>query len=224
MSGGIVHCEGGVTLLGGGASDPGDVHEALTIAPCLVAADGGGDRALALGLVPEAVLGDLDSLSPAGRARLGARVHHIPEQDSTDFGKCLTHVRARFYLGLGFTGLRLDHTLAALSEIAARPGQVVALIAEDEVIFRAPPRLALDLPPGTRLSLYPMGPARGGATGLRWPLDGLDFTPAGRVGTSNEVTGPVAMDITGPMLVLVPKPHLRAVLRALVPTQAARGG
>lgn len=223
MSGGIVHCKGGVTLLGGGASDPVDVHEALTIAPALVAADGGGDRALALGLVPQAVLGDLDSLSPGARARLGARVHHIPEQDSTDFGKCLSHVRARFYLGLGFTGLRLDHTLAALSEIAARPDQVVALIAEDEVIFRAPPRLQLDLPEGTRFSLYPMGPATGRATGLRWPLEGLDFTPAGRVGTSNEVTGPVEMQITGPMLVLLPKPHLRAVLHALVPPPPARG-
>lgn len=223
MSGGIVHCESGVTLLGGGLSDPVDVHDALTIAPSLVAADGGGDRALALGLMPQAVLGDLDSLSPGARARLGPRVHHIPEQDSTDFGKCLTHVRAAFYLGLGFTGLRLDHTLAALSEIAARPDQVVALIAEDEVIFRAPPRLQLDLPPGTRFSLYPMGPATGRATGLRWPLEGLDFTPAGRVGTSNEVTGPVEMELTGPMLVLLPKPHLRAVLHALVPMPPALG-
>lgn len=214
MAGEIVHHSGGVTLLGGGAVAEADVHAALTIAPVLVAADGGGDAALALGLSPEAVIGDLDSLSASARARLGARVHPIPEQDSTDFGKCLRAVAARFYLCLGFTGQRLDHTLAALSELAARPDQRIFLIAEEEVIFRAPPRLALDLPPGTRFSLYPMGPASGRSAGLRWPINGLTFTPAGRVGTSNEVTGPVVLELTGPILVLLPKPHLGAVLAA----------
>lgn len=214
MTGEIVHCEDGVTLLGAGAVAQADVHDALTIATTLIAADGGGDRALEMGLVPHAVIGDLDSLSAAAKARLGARVHPVPEQDSTDFGKCLRLVRAEFYLCLGFTGLRLDHTLAALSELAQRPGQRVFLIAEDEVIFLAPPRLRLDLPLGTRLSLYPMGAASGRSEGLRWPIDGLAFAPAGRVGTSNEVTGPVTLEVTGPMLVLVPKPHLRALLAA----------
>lgn len=215
MSGGIVQCEGGVTLLGGGWVSPADVAQALTIAPTLVAADGGGDRALALGLSPAAVIGDIDSLSPQGRAALGPRVHRIPEQDSTDFGKCLAHVQARFYLGLGFTGLRLDHTLAALTEVAARPGQTILLMAEEEVIFRAPAELRLDLPPGARFSLYPMGPARGRSSGLRWPIDGIGFAPGGRIGTSNEVTGPVWLEISGPMLVLLAKAHLGAVLHGL---------
>lgn len=167
--------------------------------------------------MPQAVIGDMDSLSEAGRAAFADRLRVIPEQDSTDFGKCLRYVQADFYLCLGFTGMRLDHTLAALSEIAARPAQKIVLIAEDEAIFLAPPQLRLDLPQGTRLSLYPMGPATGHATGLRWPIEGLSFTPAGRVGTSNAVTGPVAMEITGPMLVMVPKAHLAAVLVGLLP-------
>ena len=224
MAGEIVHHIGGVTLLGGGWVDPADVAMALTIAPDLVAADGGGDRALALGLMPRAVIGDLDSLSAAGRAALADRLQLIAEQDSTDFGKCLAQVRADFYLGLGFTGLRLDHTLAALVALVAHPGQIVVLLAEDEVIFCAPARLRLDLPAGTRLSLFPMGAASGVSRGLRWPIDGLDFSPQQRIGTSNEVsTGPVELEITGPMLVLVPKPHLRAVLHALLPPPAARG-
>lgn len=219
----IVHCEAGVTLLGGGITTPEDVAISLTIAPVLVAADGGADRALALGLRPAAVIGDLDSLSAAGRAALADRLHPVAEQDSTDFGKCLQFVAARFYLGLGFTGLRLDHTLAALTELTARPDQIVILIAEDEVIFRAPPRLCLDLPPGTRLSLHPMGAASGRSVGLRWPIDGLHFAPEIRTGTSNEVTGPVTIETDGPMLVLVPKDQIRPVLAALLPPDV-RGG
>ena len=212
----IVQYRGGETLLGGGAVEAGDQHAALALAPALVAADGGGDRALAFGLMPEAVIGDMDSLSPAGAAAIGpARLHRIAEQDSTDFGKCLTHVGARFFIGLGFTGLRLDHTLAALSDLAQRPDRAVVLISEDELIFRAPPEIALDLPLGERLSLFPFGPASGTAEGLRWPIEGLAFDPAGRVGTSNEALGPVTLEISGAALVLLPKAALRAALCGL---------
>jgi thiamine pyrophosphokinase len=121
--------------------------------------------------------------------------------------------------------------------VAARPGQTVVLLAEDEVIFRAPPRLVLDLAAGTRVSLFPMGACTGRSTGLRWPIDGLNFAPGGRIGTSNEVaaaaeaagpeggpdSGPVVLEIDGPMLVLLPKAHLAAVLSALLPP-SARGG
>ena len=211
----IVHSEGGVTLLGGGWVSPADLAQALTLAPCLVAADGGADRALDLGLVPEAVIGDMDSLSARGHAAFSGRLYPMAEQDSTDFGKCLSHVQAGFYLGLGFTGLRLDHSLAALNELARRPAQRIVLLAEEEVIFRAPPHLRLHLPPGSRLSLYPMGAAPGRSAGLRWPIDGIAFGPEGRIGTSNEVTGPVTLEISGPMLVLLPKAYLGAALAAL---------
>ncbi len=221
MTGLIIHQSGGVVLLGGGAVAEADVHAALTIAPVLVAADGGGDRALAMGLVPDAVIGDMDSLSAEGRAALGSRVHEIAEQDSTDFGKCLMHVAADFYLGLGFTGLRLDHTLATLAYVAARPDLRVILLAEEEVIFRAPARLDLDLPLGMRFSLFPFGTVTGRSEGLRWPIAGITFTPSGRVGTSNEVSGPVTLEIEGPMLVMVPRAALSAVLDALLPAGSA---
>jgi thiamine pyrophosphokinase len=205
----------GVTLVGGGTLEAGDLRHALTLAPHLIAADGGGDRLLAEGQMPEAVIGDLDSLSEAARARLGARVHGVAEQDSTDFGKCLRLVAAPFYLGLGFTGMRIDHTLAAFSEIAQRDQRVI-LIAEDEVIFRAPPRFALDLPEGERVSIFPFGRVTGRSTGLRWPIDGLLLEPAGRVGTSNAATGPIALSLSGPALLLLPKRWLPQVLGALL--------
>ncbi len=216
MIGGIVHSQLGVTLLGGGQSSASDVNEALTIAPVLVAADGGADRALALGHMPRAVIGDFDSISDEARGVIAPdRLHPIPEQDSTDFGKCLAHVRAPFYLALGFAGRRLDHTLSAFATLAACPAQRVVMIGDDDVVFLAPPDLELDLPGGTRLSLFPMGPVEGASVGLRWPIDGIAFAPSGRIGTSNEVTGPVRLSLAGPMLVLVPRFCLRPALHGL---------
>lgn len=206
----------GVTVIGGGAVDAADLVAALAVAPVLVAADGGADRALALGRAPDWVIGDLDSISDAARASVAPeRLLHVAEQDSTDFAKSLGRIDAPLVMAVGFAGLRLDHTLAALT-VMVRPGAPrVVMLAPDDVVLVCPPRLGLDLAPGTRVSLYPMGPARGASTGLEWPIDGLDFAPGGRVGTSNRAMGPVVLSIEGPMLLMLPRDCLGAVLTAL---------
>lgn len=213
----VLTAAGGVTLVGGGAVTPADWAEALPLAPVVVAADSGADAALAAGQVPAAVIGDFDSISDAACAAIPAgRLHRIDEQDSTDFEKCLTRIAAPFIVAIGFAGPRLDHTLAALTVMARVPGPPVLLLAEADVAFVAPPRLSLPLAAGTRVSLWPMGPVRGTGNGLRWPIEGIGFAPAGRVGTSNEATGPVTLALDGPMLVLLPRACLRTALGALL--------
>lgn len=205
-----------VTLIGGGAVAAEDAAQALARAPVVMAADGGAATALALGLMPEAVVGDMDSLPDAARAAIAPdRLHRIAEQLTTDFEKCLTRVAAPFVIGIGFAGDRSDHLLAALNVLVRVRVPPCLLLAGGDVIFAAPDRLALDLPPGTRLSLFPMGRVTGASRGLRWPLDGLALDPAGQVGTSNEATGPVALELTGPCLVILPRAHLDAALAGL---------
>lgn len=205
-----------VTLIGGAPLDPDDLTQALALAPVVAAADGGADTALANGLVPQAVWGDFDSISEHARTQIPPEsLHRVSEQDSTDFEKCLARIRAPLVIGLGFSGARQDHFLAALSTLARRIGPPVILLAGDDIITLAPPQIALDLAPDTRLSLFPMAAASGRATGLQWPIDGLDFAPDGRVGTSNRATGPVTLRIDGPMLLILPRaqlPHLVAAL------------
>lgn len=232
----IVQSLTGVTLVGGGPAAPVLLRHALSLAPRLVAADGGANRALAAGLEPEAVLGDLDSISPAARARLpAASVHHIPEQETTDFDKALRHVEAPFTLAVGFTGARLDHALAVLNALARHPERRCLLLSAQDVSFLAPPELRLRLAPRTRLSLFPLAPVTGRSTGLRWPIDGLAFAPDARIGTSNEVTAPeVQLSFSAPaMLVILPRRALAAAIGSLVPGWApgaagapapARGG
>lgn len=213
----VLTAAGGVTLVGGGAATPADWAEALPLAPMVAAADSGADAALAAGQVPAAVIGDFDSISAAARAAIPPeRLHRIAEQDSTDFEKCLTRIAAPFIVAIGFAGPRLDHTLAALTVMARVPGPPVLLLAEEDVAFLAPPRLSLPLAAGTRVSLWPLGPVCGTGTGLRWPIEGIGFAPAGRVGTSNEATDPVTLALDGPMLVLLPRACLRTALGALL--------
>ena len=48
----LVISDRGVTVIGGGATTPYDLQTALAVAPTLVAADGGADRALPWGSRP----------------------------------------------------------------------------------------------------------------------------------------------------------------------------
>ena len=219
MSGAILRAGGGVTLVGGAEPPAGLLDRALARAPRLVAADGGADRALAAGHVPELTVGDLDSLSPAGRATLEPRsIHHIPEQETTDFDKALRSVAAPFVLAVGFTGGRLDHTLGAFNVLARHPGRACVLLEAGDLCFLAPPEMALRLAPGTRLSLFPMGPVTGRSSGLHWPLEGIDFAPGAMTGLSNRVSAPeVRLSFSAPrMLVLLPLEALDAALAGLV--------
>lgn len=217
----VVSAKAGVTMVAGGPVSRGTLRGALARAPILVAADGGADRALALGAVPEAVIGDMDSLSAGARVRLADVLHEVSEQETTDFDKVLRLVDAPFLLALGVLGGRADHAMAALSSLLAARFPVLALSAED-VVFAAPPRLSLRLVPGDRLSLYPLLPVRGESRGLVWPIAGLAFSAGGRIGTSNRVAeGPVDLSFDGPgMLVILPRRRLDAALTALRPDGA----
>lgn len=205
-----------VTLIGGGLLSTADLAQALPLAPVVVAADGGADAALAHGLMPAAVWGDFDSLSQTARQAIPAQnLHHIAEQDSTDFEKCLSRIRAPLVLALGFSGARQDHFLAALTTLARHVGPPTILLAGDDAITLCPPRIALDLLPGTRLSLYPMGEATGRSTGLAWPIDGLTFAPDLRTGTSNRSTGLVTLTMQGSMLLILPRTQLGVLAHSL---------
>ena len=218
----IVHANDPVTLVGGAPTDAETLSLALSLAPRLVAADSGAAAALAQGHVPEAVIGDMDSLSEADSALLPQeRIHRIAEQDSTDFDKCLASIRAPLIVGLGFTGARLDHQMAAFNTLVRHPRQRCILIGAQEIILLAPPALRLDPDKGAVLSLFPMGAVEGLSDGLQWPLRGLNFAPDGQVGTSNAATGPVHLTITAPkMLVMLPVDRLDIVVTALTESAA----
>lgn len=216
----LVRSDTGLTLLGGGELGTTDLADALSRAPGLVAADGGAKAALEAGHLPRAVIGDMDSLAPQDQARLPPGVlHPVPEQDSTDFDKVTARIAAPFALGVGFLGLRADHQLANFNTLVRLRALPCLLIGPEDVIFAAPPRLTLALPPGSRVSLFPLAPVSGRSQGLEWPIEGLAMRPDGSHGTSNRVAGgaagvALAFDAPG-MLVILPRASLDPALTAL---------
>ncbi len=212
-----VHAPNGVLLVGGGNPNPADLVGIVAKAPYLAAADGGADHCLEAGLTPQVVIGDLDSVSPEVRTTLAPETFiEYEDQDLTDFEKCLRVIDAPFIVAVGFTEGRLDHTLANFAILARRIGPPTVLLGVEDLAFAAPRNIKLDLPIGSRLSLFPMQPMRGTSKGLRWLIDGLTIEPLGRLGTSNEVTGPVELSFEEEgTIVLIPREHLDRSLAAL---------
>ena len=160
----------------------------------VIAADGGLRHTDRLGIVPDAVLGDFDSL---GYTPSGANVFPV-EKDDTDAmlaakrGLCLGFREFLFYGSLD--GPRLDHTVANfqmllyLAEHGAR-GTLVGLRQKVTLIQNG----ALRFPAGMRgnLSVFAMGGNAEGVTlrGLYYPLENGRLTPAFPLGVSNHFTG-----------------------------------
>ncbi|MBN2759553.1 MAG: thiamine diphosphokinase [Rhodobacteraceae bacterium] len=214
----IFQTQSGVTLAGGAGFDLPTLKEALALAPDLLAADGGANHLDDFGHAPLAVIGDLDSIRPALRERLGARVHHIPEQDSTDLDKCLRSVDAPFVLCVGFLGARLDHTVSAMTALVRHGRARALLIGPEDICLLAPPELHLPLAKGARVSLFPMGPVTGQSSGLEWPIDGIAFSPDHRIGTLNRMAGAeLRLSVSAPrMLLMLERATLGLVLPALL--------
>lgn len=219
-----------VILIGGASLPEGQVNHALRLARIVVAADGGADAALAHGITPQAVIGDFDSISQSARAAIPETAQFPdPDQDTTDFEKCLGAIAAPLILGLGFCGDRMDHQLAACTALARHPWQRCILLGARDLMFLCPPSLNLPLPEGCRVSLFPMGAVEGVSQGLKWPIGGLNLAPDGRIATSNAALGPVHLVVTAPkMLVILPLEMLDITMAALRATiahwpDAARG-
>ncbi|WP_439523057.1 thiamine diphosphokinase [Marivita sp.] len=218
MNHAIVFSDEPVLLVGGATGDNTQLLQLLTEVHTVVAADSGADWLRAVGRLPDALIGDLDSVSQETRAAMPpGTVYHISEQDSTDFDKALRSIAAPLIIGIGFLGGQVDHLLAAMTVLARYPDRAIVLVGDHDVVAHVPPRLHLPLAAGTRVSLYPMRPVEGVSTGLCWPIDGIALSPGTRVSTSNRADGPVSLTVQDSgLLVILPVSERDVVQQALV--------
>lgn len=162
----------------------------------VIAADGGADHALRLGLRIDLAVGDFDSVSPDGLSALesaGVRLErHRVDKDATDLELALdaaAALRPRSIVVVGGAGGRLDHVLGELSLFASRAYRGVeldALLGPATVhVVRTERRLTGRV--GELVSLLALhGPASGIVTGgLAYPLQSETLAPGSTRGLSN---------------------------------------
>jgi thiamine pyrophosphokinase len=205
-----------VTILGGAGFSSNDLDQCLQLAPKLISADGGVNRVKNKELIPDFIIGDLDSLKTKNKwNKLGVEIINISEQDTTDFEKCLYTVNSQLYLCLGFVGRRVDHFLSACSSIVKYHQKNIILVGSHDIIFHVPKLMEITLPVNTRLSLFPIKEVKGlSSKGLKWAINGIIFDPARRIGTANQTCSPkVNLELSdNGMLMILPKSCLKTIV------------
>ena len=204
-----------VFLVGDGELSEQQFRSLYSDAHPLIAADGGANVLHDFSVLPYAVIGDMDSLRDRDFFERESRVVHIEEQDSTDLEKCLNEVEAPLYLALGFIGKRFDHTLEILHVMEKYAHKQIVFFSKEDVIVRLPKSFRVQLPLGTRFSLYPLKrTVLLSSEGLKYPLDGLTMEQGQMIGTSNETTEThVHIEQTEEGLIaIVPIEHVSALL------------
>lgn len=168
----------------------------------VIAADSGLDQAFLLGITPDLVVGDMDSVSSDSlqRAVAGgiAIERHPVAKDATDLELAIAAAeRDRFAHAtiIGGTGGRLAHTLAnALLLLEERDIRLDWKTSRATIVpIRSGESHSYNRDDGPLLSVLAVGGNAGCTSrGLRWPLDGISLAPGSTRGISNEITEPQA--------------------------------
>lgn len=181
-----------VVVANGELPSPGLAAEVCRGVDLVVAADGGYSKARSLGLTPDAVVGDLDSIGGDGRPSLGrTAVVHRPSPYETDLEKAVAYTLeqgATEIAILAAGGGRYDHAIANLSVLRRFRGAAhIELLDDRFAVSLVDGETEFVAEAGTVVSLVAIGPCEGVRTrGLRWDLEGvtLEF---GTLGVHNVV-------------------------------------
>ena len=179
------------------AAGPGTVPRVtIPSGAVVVAADGGVELALKLGVAVDVVVGDLDSIASGSLETLersGVRIERHPqEKDATDLALALDAALGlgpRRILLVGAAGGRLDHLLGELLLLGAEDYADVEIDAQlgAAMVHVVRGERSLVGTPGELVSLHALhGPAVGVVTeGLLYPLRGETLAAGSSRGISN---------------------------------------
>jgi thiamine pyrophosphokinase len=173
-----------IVFANGGLTVTSEVLSTIHCADLIIAADGGADYCLELGVTPQVVIGDLDSLTPSKLDTLieiGSEiVRHPTRKDSTDLELALEHALltgADEISILGALGKRWDQTLANLilpAKDSFSHVQIRLIDGHQELFLIQPGQVAkIKGQAGDIVSLVPLLGDTGGVTtgGLEYPLE-----------------------------------------------------
>ena len=183
-------------------------------ADLIVAADSGLRHAAALGVSPDIVVGDFDSVTQEVLAEYPdlPRLEHPPEKDLLDLELALNYAQERGaenYLIVGGLGDRFDQSLAAVLIAArwAREGFDVSLDSGERAVYllAGEEEVRLELPPRQRFSLLSLvETSTVSLEGAKYPLQGYELPFGVGRGVSNEVSqAPLRVTLAGGLVALI---------------------
>lgn len=178
-------------IVGGGEYPTAELPlQIINDTPYIVCCDGAADSFIATGAIPDAIVGDGDSISAENRGKFGHLLHIISEQESNDQTKavrfCAEQGKKRIAI-VGATGKREDHTIGNISLLIeyARAGMEIYSFTDYGVFIPCKGVTIHSCRKGQQVSIFSITSTNMSAEGLLYPI--YDFTNWWQ-GTLNECT------------------------------------
>lgn len=175
----------------------------------LIVLDGAASWVLEQKIVPDLVIGDMDSFLNKPQ---GLIIHQDFDQETNDLEKALGYCvknGLREITILGAFGHRIDHFLTNIAVLARFAHLNIAMVSDDQIAFICPLNgISLSLPKGSYISLFPIGESVGPVLtkGLKYPLQNEILSITTRLGTLNRMEKDEALIQceNGSLLVIAP--------------------
>jgi len=194
-------------IANGETPEAGLVRSLLDAGRLVICADGGANAARILGIRPDVIVGDLDSVLPETLTHLrGVAIHEDRDENATDLEKAVVWAIGQACEEItivGALGRRLDHTVGNLGVLPKFHKQAVIRVVDalGELTYVGR-QYEFAARPGDIVSLVPLNRCTGiTTTGLRYALRGEALELGTRDGTSNVV-------VSSPVVVRVERGHL----------------
>ena len=162
----------------------------------LICANGGADSALKMKLVPDVIVGDLESISTKSLKEFStvSKIIRLKRQNDTDVEKCLKYAISKNFneaLLLGVTGNRLDHTFCNLGIVLKFFSQInLSLIAENSYLKPYKGNVTIKTVADETVSLYGFNvKTKITSKGLKYQLKHVALPFGQRESTSNIAKG-----------------------------------
>lgn len=141
----------------------------------IICCDGSAQNLILAGMQPEAIVGDMDSLTDYLAEKFADRIYSDENQDTNDLTKAVSwciEMGYRDIVIVGATGKREDHTIGNISLLAEYVKDVNVIMVTNTGIFRPLIKSsALASFPGQQVSVFSIDPETEITShGLRFPL------------------------------------------------------
>ncbi len=158
-------------------------------------ADGGSNSAKKLGIIPDYIIGDFDSITEETKLffQNKSELIHIKSQNDTDVEKCIKHAvknGIQEAILTGVTGDRLDHTLCNMSIVIKYFYQIkIKIAAEKSLLIPKTDLCKFITIPGEQVSLFGFNKrTKIISKGLKYKLDNIPLPFGEKESTSNVAT------------------------------------
>lgn len=172
----------------------------------IVCCDGAINNLAHTDIVPQAIVGDCDSLSETNKKKYQDLIIQIEEQETNDLTKsvqyCISQAKKDLII-LGATGQREDHTIANIGLLADYIDYIddICMVTNHGVFNAINTSSVFETYPGQQISIFCISPCEVTTNNLKYPIQKRVFTNWWQATLNESISDTFSIETTGKLVI-----------------------